>query len=84
MRTTLTLDDDVAMQLKQKASQSGRSFKETVNDILRLGLLANTPASDTVVPTPRPMGRPLIDLTQALSLVAQFDDAKFGEPHSAR
>ena len=84
MRTTLTLDDDVAMQLKQKASQSGRSFKEIVNDVLRLGLLANTPASDTVVPQPRSMGRPLIDLTQALSLVAQLDDAKFGETRSAQ
>lgn len=38
MRTTLTLDDDVVARLKAEMRQSGRSFKETLNDILRLGL----------------------------------------------
>ncbi len=40
MRTTLTLDDDVAAQLKAEMRASGRSFKETVNRFLRLGLHA--------------------------------------------
>jgi plasmid stability protein len=38
MRTTLTLDDDVAAKLAADARRSGRSFKETVNDYLRRGL----------------------------------------------
>ena len=38
MRTTLTLDDDVAARLEQAMRKSGRSFKETVNDALREGL----------------------------------------------
>lgn len=38
MRTTLTLDDDVAAKLKAEARRSGRSFKETVNSMLRLAL----------------------------------------------
>ena len=38
MRTTLTLDDDVAAKLRAEARKSGRSFKETVNQVLRLGL----------------------------------------------
>ena len=38
MRTTLTLDDDVAAKLDADARRSGRSFKETVNHYLRLGL----------------------------------------------
>ena len=38
MRTTLTLDDDVAAKLDADARKSGRSFKETVNHYLRLGL----------------------------------------------
>jgi len=38
MRTTLTLDDDVAAKLDADARKSGRSFKETVNYYLRLGL----------------------------------------------
>ena len=40
MRTTLTLDDDVAAKLDADARKSGRSFKETVNYYLRLGLNA--------------------------------------------
>jgi len=38
MRTTLTLDDDVAAKLDADARKTGRSFKETVNYYLRLGL----------------------------------------------
>lgn len=38
MRTTLTLDEDVAARLTVEARRSGRTFKETVNDALRAGL----------------------------------------------
>ncbi len=38
MRTTLTLDDDVATQLKTQSRRTGRSFKQTVNEVLRSGL----------------------------------------------
>ena len=40
MRTTLTLDDDIAAKLEAEARRSGLSFKETVNTILRIGLAA--------------------------------------------
>ncbi len=40
MRTTLTLDDDVASLLKKEARQSGEPFKQVVNRYLRLGLTA--------------------------------------------
>lgn len=39
MRTTLTVDEDVAAKLKAEVRRSGRSFKETVNEVLRRGLL---------------------------------------------
>jgi plasmid stability protein len=39
MRTTLTLDDDLARRLREKARRSGASFKEVVNAALRKGLL---------------------------------------------
>ena len=39
MRTTLTLDEDVARQLKERARRSGESFKEVVNSVLRQGLV---------------------------------------------
>jgi hypothetical protein len=38
MRTTITLDDDVAAKLQAKARKSGRPFKQVVNDALRTGL----------------------------------------------
>ena len=40
MRTTLTIDEDVAAKLEADVRKSGRSFKETVNHYLRLGLNA--------------------------------------------
>jgi hypothetical protein len=40
MRTTLSLDDDVAAKLKSEVKRSGRSFKEVVNEYLRLGFHA--------------------------------------------
>jgi len=40
MRTTLTLDEDVATELRKEARRSGRPFKEVVNDTLRRGLSA--------------------------------------------
>jgi hypothetical protein len=38
MRTTLTLDDDVAAELKTEAQRAGRPFREIVNEMLRRGL----------------------------------------------
>ena len=38
MRTTLTLDDDVAAKIKSEVRKSGRPFKQVVNEFLRLSL----------------------------------------------
>ena len=38
MRTTLTLDEDVAAKLKAESRKTGRPFRETVNVCLRAGL----------------------------------------------
>jgi len=38
MRTTLTLDEDVAAKLETEAQRAGRPFREIVNDMLRRGL----------------------------------------------
>lgn len=38
MRTTLTLEADVAEQLERSARLSGKGMKATVNEALRLGL----------------------------------------------
>ena len=38
MRTTLTLDDDVAIRLAELQTALGQSFKDVVNQTLRVGL----------------------------------------------
>jgi hypothetical protein len=39
MRTTLTLDEDVAAKLKAEMRRSGKSFRDIVNDTLRHGFV---------------------------------------------
>ena len=43
MRTTLTLDDDLADALKQRAKLLDVPFKQVVNDALRRGLAPEAP-----------------------------------------
>jgi hypothetical protein len=38
MRTTLTLEDDVAIRLEQLRDERGDSLKAVVNDLIRRGL----------------------------------------------
>jgi Ribbon-helix-helix protein, copG family len=38
MRTTVTLEDDVAAKLQALSRRSGRPFKEVINETLRRGL----------------------------------------------
>jgi len=45
MRTTLTLDDDVAAKLKTESRRAGRPFKEIVNQTLRAGLASRRVAA---------------------------------------
>lgn len=59
MRTTLTLDDDVARLLAKESRKSGTSFKEAVNHFLRLGLAASKqPRRKRFVVTPVNLGLP--------------------------
>ena len=53
MRTTLTLDNDIADSLKEQAQLMGRPFKQVVNDALRRGMspaVRETPAPYRVDP----------------------------------
>ena len=60
MRTTLTIDDDIAMLVNQEVRRTGDSFKSTVNGLLRRGLTAsrNPQPRKRFVVTPRKMGLP--------------------------
>ncbi len=43
MRTTLTLDDDVALMLEKLRKVERKSFKQIVNEVLRRGLVEGKP-----------------------------------------
>jgi len=54
MRTTLTLDDDVARRLERLRRARSMSLKESVNDLLRAGLDAGeSPPKHARVVLPR-------------------------------
>lgn len=76
MRTTVTLDDDVADALKRLARERGDSFKQVLNDAVRRGLRASVASPPYRVPS-RSMGlRPGIDINKALQLAAAEEDAE--------
>ncbi len=77
MRTTVTLDPDVAAKLKQAAHKQGISFKEVLNASVRRGLdSAETVPRPYRVPT-RPLGvKSGVDLDKALALTGQIEDAE--------
>lgn len=75
MRTTITLDDDVAVAVKRAAQQRGVSFKEALNAAVRAGLRSGLPnARHYRVPSRRLGLRPGTDLTKALQLAAALED----------
>ena len=58
MRTTLTLDSDVAAKAKRGAARLGKPFKEVINAALRIGLdeVLKPPAARPYRTRPRPLG----------------------------
>ena len=67
MRTTLTLDDDVAKLLSKEARKSGEPFKQIVNRFLRLGLMAaKQPTQKPFVVKPMKLGLPHFEKVEEL------------------
>jgi len=67
VRTTLTLDDDVAALLKKEARKSGEPFKQVVNRYLRLGFTAaKEPPQKPFKVTPINLGLPDFDKVEEL------------------
>ncbi len=77
MRSTVRIDDELMVELKQRAHEAGVSLTRMLNRTLRVGLTAPARRSGgtrryrqrTV-----PMGRPLADLDKALALAAVLED----------
>lgn len=76
MRTTVTLDDDIAGKLHAAARERRVSFKVALNDAVRAGLGVAGGARPYRVPTRRLGARPEIDLDKALALAGQLEDTE--------
>ncbi len=75
MRSTVTLDTDVAAKLKAVARERGTSFKEALNSAVRAGLGGQRRARTAFRQYSRPMGlRPGVDLDKALHVAATLED----------
>lgn len=75
MRTTVTLDPDVAARLKAVARERGISFKQALNSAVRAGLGGQPRARRAFKQYAQPMGlRPGFNLDKALQLAAALED----------
>ena len=81
MRTTLTIDDDLAGILKKKAGQQGHSFKVIVNSLLRAGIAASgdtSPRRKPVKVVAKPLGlKPGYDPDKLNQLVDELEVEEF-------
>jgi len=76
MRTTVTLDSDVAAALQRAARERGASFKAVLNDAVRRGLSTETVRRVYRTPS-RDMGlRPGFDFDKALTHAAADEDSE--------
>jgi hypothetical protein len=66
VRTTLTIDDDVAKLLDKEMRRSGSSFKHVVNHFLRMGLTTKQPPRKPFKVKPINLGLPHYDKTEDL------------------
>ncbi len=82
MRTTVTIEDDLAAQLEQLRKREGLSYKAAINQVLRTGLQAKS-----APPKPQPYKTPTmnlglkpgIDMTRLNSLVDELEVDEFIE-----
>ncbi|MEI2643267.1 MAG: hypothetical protein V9G10_13340 [Candidatus Nanopelagicales bacterium] len=70
MRTTVTLDPDTEQLVRRRMAERGISFKQAVNDLIRV----NTQASQPFRTRTFAMGRSVINLDRALSVAGELED----------
>jgi hypothetical protein len=77
MRTTIRIDDDLLLELKERAHSEKLSLNNFLNRVLRRGLSgASSQTRRTVRFRERPqrMGEPLFKLDKALALAGALED----------
>jgi len=79
MRTTVTLDEDVARLIESERSRTGESFRSAINRLIRRGARASAGAGAASVPLPLLPGRPALDVTDVSAVIAALDDERRAE-----
>ncbi|MBI4910140.1 MAG: hypothetical protein HY820_41365 [Acidobacteria bacterium] len=75
MRTTVTLDDDVALKLQALTRETGAPFKEVLNQTLREGLLLRRRPKPRVPFKVKPLGPGVaIEFESTSQLLEQLDE----------
>ena len=74
MRTTITLDDDVAALIESERARTGESFRTAVNRLLRRGGRTGPPPGSK--PLPELPGRPVLDVSDVSALLAVLDEER--------
>ena len=77
MRTTLTLDPDVARLLTEEVHRQRKPFKQIVNEAIRKGLAPSSEAGSQGVFRVQPLSttlRPGIDVASFNTLVDELED----------
>lgn len=75
MRTTVTLDPDVAARLNELATERGITFKAAINATLRAGLTSESGKARPYREVTRTLGaQPGVDLTKALRIASELED----------
>ena len=82
MRTTLTIEDGIARDLKKIADETDSSFKEVVNEVLRAGLQHRKAPRKRrryrLEPASLGNALPGVDLDKALALAEAIEDQEIG------
>lgn len=77
MRTTISIDDDLMMELRERSRKEKVSLARLVNRLLRTGLEASRVkrrGTRRHREEAYSMGKPFIDLTKALGVAAAMED----------
>ena len=74
VRTTLRLDDDLLIELKDRASREGLTLSELVNLALRRSLTSAKRPRRLFRQKTRDLGRPSFDVTKANAVAAALED----------
>jgi hypothetical protein len=74
MRTTVRIDDDLMLELKDRAQREAVSLTRLINRLIRRGLEARGKPRKPFRQQTYSMGVPKVDLTKALAFAAALED----------